>query len=119
MVAVQTVEYSREGKILPPRPELLRFSRDPNGKFSCQSNHWHRHTIAAQHKAGFEQALAALKKDLERVGAEVIDLQHSSATVLDLVYLVEDRARTEKIRREIGRGVFPPELTTSDLRAKL
>lgn len=115
MVAIQQVEYDSKGQIVPPRKELLSLWREPNGEFSSKADHWHRHTLAADSERSFQSALTKLKAELARVGAEVLQIERSGATVVDIFYLVEDRSRTKRVLREVSRGQCPPTLALNDL----
>ena len=115
MVAIQRVEYSAEGQILAPRKELMTLRRELNGKPTIRSDHWHRHTLAAESKGRFDRSLEELKAELQRAGAEVFKIHRSGPTVVDVFYLIEDSARTAKVLRQIAAGKRPPELSLGDL----
>jgi len=115
MVAVQKVEYDSTGKILPPRKELLRLRRELNGNFTTATSHWHRHTIATEGRNAFDKAMAKLKVDLQSSGAEVVSIEQQGATVVDVLYLMENPNRTADVARAVARGKCPPECTLSDL----
>jgi len=115
MVAVQRVEYDSEGKLCPPRPELLKLRREVNGKFSSQPGHWHRHTIATEGQKAFDRALSAAKQSLTSSRAEVYEIDRISSTAVDIFYLMEDRAHSQKVARQAAQGNCPPEYSLSEL----
>lgn len=115
MVAVQKVEYDSTGKICPPRPELLKLRREPNGDFTTTPSHWHRHTIATEGRRAFERAMAKLKANLQSSKAEVIEIEQQGPTVVDVFYLIENPNRTAEVARGVARGKCPPEYSLSDL----
>lgn len=115
MVAVQRVEYDSKGQLCPPRPELLKLRRELNGPFSANPSHWHRHTIALESEKAFEKALKALKAKLASSGAEVFEINRLSPTAVDVFYLMEDRAHSQKIARKAAQGQCPPERSLKEL----
>ena len=115
MVAVQRVEYDSQGKLCPPRPELLKLRREVNGKFTAQAGHWHRHTIATEGQKAFDRALSAAKQSLASSRAEVFEIDRISPTAVDIYYLMEDRAHSQKVARRAIQGQCPPELSLSEL----
>lgn len=115
MVAFQKVEYDSTGKILPPRPELMRLHRELNGPFTSTKSHWHRHTIATEGSKSFDRAMAKLKAELISSGAEVIAVEQQGLTVVDVFYLMENPNRTAEVLRGVARGSCPPVCSLSDL----
>lgn len=115
MVAIQRVEYDSEGQICPPRKELLKLRRELNGEITVGASHWHRHTIATENQRAFDSALGRLKAELARAGAEVLQVDRSGPTVVDIFYLVENKNRTAEIARAVARGNCPPESSLNEL----
>lgn len=115
MVAIQRVEYDSKGQICPPRKELLKLRRELNGEITGSSSHWHRHTIATENQRAFDSALARLKGELNRIGAEVVEVDRSGPTVVDIFYLVENKNRTAEVARAVARGNCPAEASLNEL----
>lgn len=115
MVAIQKVEYDSRGQIAAPRKELMNIRRELNGDFSSNSSYWHRHTIATDSQRAFDQSLARIKGQLAQIGAEVIRIDRSGPTVVDIFYLVENKQRTLEIGRAVANGNCPRELTLNEL----
>ncbi len=115
MVAFQQAHYDSKGEICAPLEQLMVIGRELNGEFTQDPDHWHRHTIAATSKSDFERRLGELKKALAQSGAEVFRLDPSSATVLDVYYLIEDRKRSAQIKADLARGKCPEERSANEL----